>query len=126
MIFAEVDNIEDLLPYGYDPNKTENEMQHSGFDPVHVLANLRPNLRLSVPPKDVKLAWSSLTSLLVVRHPLDRLVSLYNNKFIGGVRGNDEEWIRMTNLIIEKYRVKSEDGYEDIITPQEMVRWERE
>eukprot|EP00092_Neocalanus_flemingeri_P035979 GFUD01039177.1.p1 GENE.GFUD01039177.1~~GFUD01039177.1.p1 ORF type:complete len:370 (+),score=61.26 GFUD01039177.1:73-1110(+) len=115
--------IDDLLPHGYDPNMTENEMQLSGIFPRPLLHKLIPGLEVNIQPKDLEKTWSSLTSLLVVRHPLDRLVSLYNNKFIGGVRDKAEAWIQCTKHIIGKYRVAFVDGPMDIVTPAESVRY---
>ena len=97
-------------------------MQHSGIDPRTILASLVPDLIQTVPSTNLKTIWRSLTSLLVVRHPLDRLVSLYNNKFIGGVGDNDKDWINLTNLIISSFRDEIEDGNTSMITPEEMIR----
>ena len=97
-------------------------MQHSGIGPRKIIASLVPDLIKTVPSIDLKIIWKSLTSLLIVRHPLDRLVSLYNNKFIGGVNGNDKDWINLTNLIISSFRDKIEDGNKSRITPEEMIR----
>ena len=97
-------------------------MQHSGIDPRKIIASLVPDLIQTVPSINLKNIWKSLTSLLIVRHPLDRLVSLDNNKFIGGVNDNDKDWINLTNFIISSFRDKIEDGNKSRITPEEMIR----
>ena len=97
-------------------------MQHSGIDPRKIIASLVPDLIQTVPSINLKNILKSLTSLLIVRHPLDRLVSLDNNKFIGGVNDNDKDWINLTNFIISSFRDKIDDGNESRITPEEMIR----
>ena len=114
---AEVDSLDELVPYGYDPSKTEDEMRRENeFNPGQTIRDLFPRQE---PDKLLRL-WSSVTSLIVVRHPLDRLVSLYNNKFIHRVEDN-ELWGAYAAYIKENFK---ETGAKDsqYVTPQEMVR----
>ena len=113
-----MDSIDELRPYGYDPSKTEDDMRiQNGLNPRLVLKELLPHINKST----LKLNWSKMTSLIVVRHPLDRLVSLYNNKFIN--RGEEGKlWSEIRNFIIKKYRGPEGVGFMTTITPEEMVR----
>ena len=101
----EVDIFDDLLQYGYDPSKTEDELRiEKNFEPDMVLRKLLPNPG----PQNVHNLWGSVTSLIVLSHPLDRLVSLYNNKFIARVEVN-QLWAHYAGYIKENYR-KEEVG----------------
>ena len=114
---AEVDSLDELVPYGYDPRKTEDEMRRGNkFNPGQTLQDLIPRQE----PGNISRLWSSVTSMIVVRHPLDRLVSLYNNKFIHRVEDN-ELWADYAAYIKENFK---EEGAKDsqYVTPQEMVR----
>jgi hypothetical protein len=86
------------------------------FNPILVLESLSP----PISPENLIGSWSKVTSLMVVRHPLDRLVSLYNNKFIHRVTSN-ELWTAYASSIKENYRDRNGDNSENI-TPEEMIR----
>ena len=62
--------------------------------------------------------WNRTTSLIVLRHPLDRLVSLYNNKFVHRVETNNV-WADYASLIKEQY---PEDEDAHYIRPRQMIR----
>ena len=111
---VEVDNIEDLVKYGYNKNKTDEEMKNSGFQPRQVLGRLLPHIL----EEQMKIEWNKMTSLMVVRHPLDRLVSLYNNKFIAKT---DKTMFWLTDFIIKRYRGK-DGGPTDTVMPEELIR----
>ena len=99
---AEVDSLDELVPYGYDPRKTEDEMRRENkFNPGHTLRDLIPRQDSG----NILRLWSSVTSLIVVRHPLDRLVSLYNNKFIHRVEDN-EIWADYAAYIKENFKME--------------------
>jgi hypothetical protein len=116
IIFEEVDSFDELFQYGYDPSKTEDEMRmENNFEPDMVLTKLLPNPG----PQNVHKLWSSVTSLIVLRHPMDRLVSLYNNKFIARVEVN-QLWADYAYYIKENYRKEGAD--DKYVTPQEMIR----
>ena len=114
-----MDSIDELRPYGYDPSKTEDDMRiQNGLNPRLVLKELLPRVN----KHKLKLTWSKMTSLIVVRHPLDRLVSLYNNKFIHRVE-EVKLWSKIRYFIIKKYRRLDSVGFMTTITPEEMVRY---
>ena len=101
-LLAEVDSLDELVPYGYDPRKTEDEMRRENkFNPGHTLRDLIPRQDSG----NILRLWSSVTSLIVVRHPLDRLVSLYNNKFIHRVEDN-EIWADYAAYIKENFKME--------------------
>ena len=87
----------------------------NNFEPDMVLTKLLPNPG----PQNVSKLWSSVTSLIVLRHPMDRLVSLYNNKFIARVEVN-QLWADYADYIKANYR-KGGPG-DKYVTPQEMIR----
>ena len=78
----------------------------NNFDPSLVLKKIIPNPE----PED-----------MVLRHPLDRLVSLYNNKFLNRVEDN-QLWAGYTAHILENYREQEDDDDFQYITPEEMIR----
>ena len=88
----------------------------NNFSPSQVLRNIIPNPE----PEDILRLWTQTTSLMVVRHPLVRLVSLYNNKFLHRVEDN-QLWAGYTAYIRENYREEDEDDFQ-YITPEEMIR----
>ena len=92
-------------------------MKRSGFGPRPVLHQLIP----AITPEELKMTWNKMTSLMVVRHPLDRLVSLYNNKFIDK---GDKKMLWMTDFIIGHYREKEMGGedHSKTVRPEELVR----
>ena len=92
---------------------------------MRIVKTFKPGLlvRNIIPPawpENLMKAWSKVTSLMVVRHPLDRLVSLYNNKFIHRVKDN-QLWAEYASDIIRNYRDESDSNLENI-TPEEMIR----
>ena len=116
-VLEEVESLDDLVPYGYDPSKTEDEMRRENkFNPGQTLRALIPRQE----PGNLLRLWSSVTSLIVVRHPLDRLVSLYNNKFIHRVEDNPL-WADYAQHIKDTVREERADDSQ-YVTPQEMVR----
>ena len=113
--FIEVDNFEEIKKYGYDPTKTEDEMRtENNFKPSIVLEKFLPH----VSPNRILNSWNRTTSLIVLRHPLDRLVSLYNNKFVHRVDTNDL-WANYASLIKEQYPEDEDTHY---IRPRKMIR----
>ena len=88
----------------------------NNFSPSQVLRNIIPNPE----PEDILRLWTQTTSLIVLRHPLDRLVSLYNNKFLHRVEDN-QLWAGYTAYIRENYRDEDDDDFQ-YITPEEMIR----
>ena len=91
--------------------RTENN-----FNPSLVLRNIIPNPE----PEDISRLWPMTTSIIVLRHPMDRRVSLYNNKFLHRVEDN-KLWAGYTAHIREHYRDEDEDDFQ-YITPEEMIR----
>ena len=89
----------------------------NNFDPSLVLKKIIPNPE----PEDILRLWTHTTSLMVLRHPLDRLVSLYNNKFLNRVEDN-QLWAGYTAHILENYREQEDDDDFQYITPEEMIR----
>ena len=73
--------------------RTENN-----FKPSLVLEKFLPR----VSANKILNSWNRTTSLIVLRHPLDRLVSLYNNKFVQRVDTNDL-WANYASVIKEQY-----------------------
>ena len=59
-------------------------------------------------------------SIVIVRHPMARLASLYYQKFVEAV--HHEFWANLNIYIIEKYRRKWEDGPSDHPKPGEFIR----
>ena len=96
---------------------TDDEMKRkSNFHVRGVLEKLTPE----IPPEDLILTWNKMTSLIVVRNPMDRLVSLYNNKFI---KKSDKSMLWMTDFIIDHYREKGGEGDPNTVMPEELVRY---
>ena len=96
---------------------TDDQMKTSNFNVRRVLTKLLP----AIHPEDLKITWKKMTSLMVVRNPMDRLVSLYNNKFIKKV--DMSPWRKMTDYIIDNYREKKKYGHQNIVMPEELVRY---
>ena len=80
-----------------------------------------PKLWPPPPPAQLVSSWSQVTSLVIVRHPLARLVSVYYQKFVKLAK--HETWAPKIRFIIEKFRTDPESGDQVHITPEEMVRY---
>jgi len=110
--------LSDLRQYGYDPEKTEDEMLvEQMLDSRALMNQLMPRQSMSAVP------LAGLHSLIAVRHPLRRLESLYNHK----LKDHQEEvWRQLTNRIILTRKPSQQPGvkFRDRITPNEMIREE--
>ena len=71
--------------------------------------------------KDVASSWHNATSLVVVRHPMARLVSIYYQKFVKLAR--HQTWAPVIKAIIKKFRADPSSGDPEHITPEEMIRY---
>ena len=101
-------------------------------DNIHILA---PSL-WPLPSTNLVSAWRNVTSLVIVRHPMARLASVYYNKFVK--KRHKPEWRAYTDIIIKEYRHKGEEDddeeegnnfhgneYEEVdkITPNEFIKY---
>ena len=112
-----MDDIGELSQFGYDPSKTPDEMLHQNkLQPNSVLKKLIPRSN----KMDVLKYWKYVTSLIVVRHPLDRLVSLYNNKFVHAVKFH-KMWTDYAAYIKKHYN-EEETVANEFVSPQQMIR----
>ncbi|XP_023326363.1 carbohydrate sulfotransferase 11 isoform X2 [Eurytemora carolleeae] len=88
---------------------------------------LAPKLFPAPPLDTLQEAWSKTTSLVVVRHPLARLASVYQEKFVK--YADNKSWGPLGRNIISMYRQKIEPREiikpenENIPTPEEMIRF---
>ena len=112
-----MDDVRELFQFGYDPSKTPDEMLHQNkLQPNSVLKKLIPRSN----KREVLRHWKHVTSLIVVRHPLDRLVSLYNNKFVHAVKIH-KLWTDYATYIEKHYR-EEESVEREFVSPQQMIR----
>ena len=102
---------------GYNPNQTVDENREANiFNPREALRRILPHPN----PFVLRSKWENVTSLLITRHPMDRLLSLYNNKFLEKVKNNNL-WANIADFIISKYR-EGEEKEDAFVTPDEMIR----
>ena len=72
------------------------------------------------PPVDMLSQWANMTSIVIVRHPMARLASVYYQKFIELYQ--NKGWASVIRTMINKYRGKGEKGPKDQPTPNEFIR----
>ena len=72
------------------------------------------------PSSNLKSSWSEVTSIVIVRHPMSRLASVYYQKFIELYQ--DQAWASLIASMIQQYRRQGEVGREDQPTPNEFIR----
>lgn len=75
------------------------------------------------PPKDLLQAWhrEDNLSLVIVRHPMSRLASVYYQKFVE--LRNHKGWSKVIKRIISRYRKEGDYGPMDHPTPSEFLRY---
>ena len=64
--------------------------------------------------------WKKVTSIVIVRHPMSRLASVYYQKFIELYQ--NKGWAALIGSIIKNYRKEGEEGPKDQPTPNEFLR----
>ena len=97
-------------------NPTEG--QRRGYR--HALQLLAPKLfpaPASLPA--LKAGWQKTTSIVVVRHPLSRLASVYQQKLVN--LAEHRSWGDLNRFIVANFRRQEEAG-DGIPSPDEMVR----
>ena len=72
------------------------------------------------PPANLMPSWSSLVSMVIVRHPMSRLASVYYQKFVE--KSHHRAWVPFIK-IMRWFRGKEEQGPDDQPTPNEFIRW---
>ena len=72
------------------------------------------------PSTNVQSRWEEVVSIVIVRHPMSRLASVYYQKFIELYQ--NKGWAGLIESIIQNYRGKGEEGPEDQPTPNEFLR----
>ena len=73
------------------------------------------------PSSNVKNQWNKVISIVIVRHPMSRLASVYYQKFIELYQ--NKGWAGVIKSIIKKYRKNLNDGPKDQPTPNEFLRY---
>ena len=73
------------------------------------------------PSTNVQSRWGEVTSIVIVRHPMSRLASVYYQKFIELCQ--NKAWPELIESIIQNYRGEGEEGPEDQPTPNEFLRY---
>ena len=73
------------------------------------------------PSSNVKYQWNKVISIVIVRHPMSRLASVYYQKFIELYQ--NKGWAGVIKSIIKKYRKNLNDGPKDQPTPNEFLRY---
>lgn len=73
------------------------------------------------PSTNVQSRWGEVTSIVIVRHPMSRLASVYYQKFIELYQ--NKGWAGLIESIIQNFRGKGEEGPEDQPTPNEFLRF---
>ena len=108
--------IRTLIVHLFSANISERE-HYQWRDALQVLAP-----KLWRPPPDVVTAWSNTTSIVIVRHPMSRLASVYYQKFVE--LSDNEGWARLIEYIIDTYRKDNETGPAKQPTPNEFIRYD--
>ena len=72
--------------------------------------------------------WPRLSSIIVLRHPLERLESFYDDKMNPAYRDStvaqNKVWTTIEQKIIRSRKVRIENGeYVERITPNELIVW---
>ena len=80
-----------------------------------------PKLWPPPPPPMLVSSWAATTSIVIVRHPMARLASIYYQKFIK--LATHESWAPKIKFIIQKFRTDPKSGDQIHATPEEMVRY---
>jgi len=86
-----------------------------------VLQTFAPFLFPAPDPEDISEAWAETVSIVIVRHPLARLVSGYYQKFIKLAKHGT--WAPKIKQIIEKYRSRPNKGDQVHPSPEEFIRY---
>jgi len=73
------------------------------------------------PTSNVMSEWKKVTSIVIVRHPMSRLASVYYQKFIELYQ--NKGWAALIGSIIKNYRKEGEEGPKDQPTPNEFLRF---
>ena len=73
------------------------------------------------PTSNLKSSWSEVTSIVIVRHPMARLASVYYEKFIELYQ--HMTWASLIARIIQQYRREGDEGRKDQPTPNEFIRF---
>ena len=79
-----------------------------------------PHLWPPPPPSKLVSSWSNTTSLVIVRHPMARLASVYYQKLMN--LAVHQTWAPKIKLMIHYFRDDPKSGDQVHPTPQEMVR----
>ena len=66
-------------------------------------------------------AWEDIMSIVIVRHPLSRLASVYYNKFIE--KYQDIKWASFIEKMIKLYRTEEKEGVQEQPTPNEFIKY---
>ena len=67
-------------------------------------------------PPDIESVWSGVTSMVIVRHPMSRIASAYNEKII---KQPSKYWADLGHKIVGKYRTNLGSGKP---YPQEFIK----
>ena len=65
-------------------------------------------------------SWAGTTSIVIVRHPMARLASIYYQKFVK--LATHQTWASKIKMIITKFRDDPKSGDQVHASPEEMVR----
>ena len=99
-----------------------NMSQEEAAKRKQVLQTFAPNLWPAPAIEDgLAEAWSRTTSIVIVRHPLSRLVSGYYQKFIKLAKHGT--WAPKIKMIIERYRDRPNTGDQVHPSPEEFIRY---